>query len=100
MIHDDVAFDGAVRVFDSQRNIGWRLFFDGCLSHECTKVQQEYLTWKGSRQSGQKWFSKLISKLWDFQHEAWMHRCSILHDTPLAEIMGGSLALDRSLRME
>ena len=29
-----------------------------------------------------------------------MHRCSILHDTPLAEIMGGSLALDRSLRME
>ena len=75
-------------------------FPDGCLSHKWSKVQHECLTWKGSRKSGQKWVSKLISKLWDFQDEAWMHICSILHDTPLAEIMGGSLALDRSLRME
>ena len=29
-----------------------------------------------------------------------MHRCSILHDTPLAEIIGGSLVLDRSLQIE
>ena len=29
-----------------------------------------------------------------------MHRCSILYDTPLAEIMGGSLALDKALRFE
>ena len=99
-LHDNVSFDGVVRVFHSQRRIGWRLFLDGCLSNEWAKVQQDFLTWKGSRKSGQKWVSQLICKLWDFQHAAWMHRCSILHDTPLAEIMGGSLALDRALRLE
>ena len=95
-MHDDVSSDGVLRVFNAQKEIGWLLFLDGCLTR-MVKVQHELLTWKGSRKLGQKWAAQLISKLWDFQHETWMHRCSILHDTPLAEVMGGSSTLERAL---
>ena len=52
---DNVSLDGVVRVFHSQKKIGSRLFLDGCLSNEWAKVQQDFLTWKRSRKSGQKW---------------------------------------------
>ena len=42
----------------------------------------------------------LIRVLWDLQWDAWQHRNSVLHDTPLAQIMEGKLSLDRSLRAE
>lgn len=38
----------------------------------------------------------LIKQCWDVEKSAWQHRNSILHDTPLAEIMSGTLSLDRS----
>ena len=42
----------------------------------------------------------IICELWDLQWDAWQHRNSILHNTPIAEIMEGRLSLDRSLRAE
>ena len=83
-----------------QENIGWRLFLDGCLALEWAQVQQTYYDWIGSRKSGGRWVTRLIRQLWDLEFSAWEHRNSVLHDTPLADIMNGTLSLDRALRRE
>ena len=93
-------FDGIRDLFNAQKNMGWRLFLDGCLTYQWAIIQQKYYVWKGYRTTGEKWASGLIRKLWDIQWDAWQHRNSMLHDTPLAHIMEGELSLDRSLRKE
>ena len=67
---------------------------------EWAKVQQQYYTWVGSLKSGSKWVEGLIKQLWEVEFSAWEHRNSVLHDTPMAEILSGRLSLDRSLRRE
>ena len=99
-LHEDIEFDGIREVFEQQKSIGWRLFLDGCLVYEWSKLQQIYLEWIGSKKTGVNWVKGLIRELWDLQWDAWQHRNSVLHNTPLAELMEGRLSLDRSLRSE
>ena len=54
----------------------------------------------GSRKSRGKRVTGLIRQLWDLEFSAWEHRNSVLHDTPLVDIMNGTLSLDRALRRE
>ena len=37
---------------------------------------------------------------WNVQWDAWMHRNQVLHETPLSEVMSGSICLDRALKNE
>ena len=99
-LQKDVLFDGVKQVFEAQSDIGWRIFIDGCLSVEWAKIQQIYLSWIGSRRSGQKWVAGLIMQLWNVQWDAWMNRNEALHNTPLAENMSGGICLERALRKE
>ena len=99
-LHTDILYDEVKRVFEAHRRIGWRLILDGCLTGEWAECQQRYLVWICSRKSGQKWAAGLICKLWEVEWNAWMHRNYVLHDTPLAEEMRGSLALDKVLGRE
>ena len=97
---EDYDFDGINRLIDCQSKIGWRSFWDGCISHEWSIIQKTYLTWINSKQTGNRWVARLIRQLWEVEKAAWVHRNSVLHDTPLASIMIGTLSLDRSLRTE
>ena len=99
-LHEDISFDDVKQVYKYQVKIGWRLFIDGCLSVEWGKAQQRYLTWKGSRRKGSRWVAGLINQLWNIQWDAWMHRNSVLYDTPIEEIMSGSIYLERALKKE
>ena len=96
----ELDFPGMQRLMQSQTQIGWRLFLDGCVALEWAKVQQHYYTWMDSLKSGSKWVEGLIKQLWEVEFSAWEHRNSVLHDTPMAEILSGRLSLDRSLRRE
>ena len=51
-MHDDIYFDGVVIVMQARKYIVWRLFLDGCLSHEWVETQHAFYEWKGSRKSG------------------------------------------------
>ena len=82
VLHENVLFDAASKVYNAQTSLGWRLFLDGCLSVEWAEAQQTYLTWIGSRKSGKKWTAGLILHLWNVQWDAWMNRNEVLHDTP------------------
>ena len=99
-LHDNIEFDGIKEVFKVQKEIGWRIFLDGCLTYEWSKLQQSYLEWIGSKKTGVSWVKGLIKELWELQWDAWRHRNSVLHNTPLADIMEGKLSLERSLRKE
>ena len=46
-----VGIDGLIK---AQTSIRWRLFWDGCLSIEWEWIQQRYLKWIGSDQTGGK----------------------------------------------
>ena len=58
-------FDGVKEIFNSQKQIGWRLVLGGCLSIEWAKVQETYFKWLGVRKTGKRWVASLIKKLWD-----------------------------------
>ena len=48
----ELDFPGIQRLLQSQLQIGWRLFLNGCVALEWAKVQQRYYTWVGSLKSG------------------------------------------------
>ena len=62
VLQKDMLFDGVKRVFKAQSAIGWRLFLDVCLSTEWARVQQQYLTWMGSRKLEVRWVVGLINQ--------------------------------------
>ena len=51
-----------------------------------------------SKNTGNKWAAKPVCNFWEIQYDSWQHRISVLLDTPLVEILKGTLSLDRSLR--
>ena len=96
----DYDFDRMDRLINCQGKITWRSFWDEYISHEWGAIQKSYLDWTDSKQTGKRWVTGLIQQLWEVEEAAWIYRNSILHDTPLANSMSGTLSLDRSLRIE
>ena len=66
--------------FSAQDAMGWELFMEGCVSSEWARVQQHYLTWMGSRKTGKRWVSLLITKLWEVSWSMWDNRNDVLHN--------------------
>ena len=72
-----------------QAAIGWDMCFRGYLSrHWALAVSANPRLSKHDKQlplnrsdTGKTWARKVISQLWDFAHEMWLHRNSFLHDT-------------------
>ena len=93
-------YPGVRRLLQVQENISWRLFLDGCLVLEWAQVWQPYYDWISSEKSGIRWVIGLIRQLWDLEISTWEHQNSIIYDTPLVDIMSGTLSLDRALRRE
>ena len=50
--------------------------------------------------SSDMWAARLIVKMWEIIFVIWQHRNSCLHNTPMADLMGGSYALEKALRNE
>jgi hypothetical protein len=67
--------------FAAQDNIGWDLFMEGCVSTEWARVQQHYLTWMGSRKTGKRWVTTLITKLWEVSWSMWDNRNDVLYNS-------------------
>jgi hypothetical protein len=72
-----------------QSAIGWDMCFRGYLSrHWALAVSTNPRLSKHEKQppstrsdTGKTWARKAISQLWEFAHEMWLHRNSVLHDT-------------------
>ena len=97
---ENYTYTGVKAAIVSQNRLGWWRFVEGTISKKWRNIQQHYYTSMSIPKTSDAWVARLIVKMWDIIFVIWQHRNSCLHNTPLAEIMGGSYALENSLRNE
>ncbi len=66
-----------------QERIGWHLAMPGYLSKHWGLAVSANRYLKEDSDEGDGWVRKTVPHLWDFAHEMWEHRNSVLHDTQL-----------------
>ena len=73
---------------------------EGMISLEWRKQQDKYFQTMGITKSVTTWSARVIVHLWDLVYVVWQHRNSVLHKTPMVELLGGAYALDQALHLE
>jgi hypothetical protein len=61
-------------ILSDQDQIGWRNFMEGCILHAWAAKQQEYYDWLQKRNTGKRWITTLIKKLWEISWNMWEQR--------------------------
>jgi hypothetical protein len=51
--------------------VGWQSFLEGCILHSWAAKQQEYYNWIKRRNTGKRWITTLIKKLWEISWNMW-----------------------------
>jgi hypothetical protein len=65
---------GLLQTIAAQDRIGWLAFFKGCIAIEWAGVQEAHFLWLGRRNTGKRWATSLIVKLWEVAWDLWDHR--------------------------
>jgi hypothetical protein len=81
-IHTD--FPGLQQAIEAQDRIGWLAFFEGCIVVEWVGVQEAHYIWLGCRNTGKRWDTSLVVKLWEVAWDLWNHRNQIKHNLETA----------------
>jgi hypothetical protein len=71
---------GLLHAIQAQDCLGWLTFFEGCIAEECAGVQHVHFLWLGRRNSGKRWATSLVVKLWEIAWDLWDHRNQIKHN--------------------
>jgi hypothetical protein len=58
----------------SQDLVGWRSFLEGCVLNDWAAKQQSYYEWLQRKNTGKRWTTTLIKKLWEVTWDMWEHR--------------------------
>jgi hypothetical protein len=65
-----------------QTQIGWRQLFNGQISTEWSRLQEEYLheqKFYSQRNTGLLWATSLLTSIWDEWHLVWTIRNEVIH---------------------
>ena len=100
VIINDTLEPSITAAFRSQLNLGWVPLLHGLISRDLIHLQQQYYTSIHSRKLGTRWGIRLIGKLWSFIHQLWIHRNSVLHNTPSIDVISGKEHLIASITSE
>ena len=65
---------GVNDLIQEQDKIGWRAFLEGCIVKNWAAKQQEYYTWLKRRNTGKRWATTLIKKMWEISWNMWEQR--------------------------
>jgi hypothetical protein len=65
----------------AQDDIGWDKFMFGNIYVLWQEIQSQYFREIGKQNSGLRWTSALIQKIWQVAWYQWKHRNAILHNT-------------------
>lgn len=88
------------QILYAQNDIGWDLLLDGCCSQAWAEIMDLYLKSIESTNTGLRWTSALIRKLWDTSWDMWDHRNRQIHgDTPDNQLLGMDI-IDADIRKE
>ena len=88
------------RAVSAQRRIGIQGLSEGLLSTDWAVLQQEYYQSIGSRRSGHRWASLLISELWVMGMKVWDFRNDVMHSPESVQSKAEAAKTDRAVRME
>jgi hypothetical protein len=58
----------------TQDAVGWKAFLEGAVLKEWAAKQQEYYNWLQRRNTGKRWITQLIAKLWEISWNMWEQR--------------------------
>jgi hypothetical protein len=58
----------------TQDLVGWRSFLEGCVLHDWAAKQQAYYDWLQRKNTGKRWTTTLIKKLWEVIWDMWQQR--------------------------
>jgi hypothetical protein len=75
-IHRDIQ-----AVLTKQDDIGWDLPFTGIWHRDWITVQQQYLQFKGSKQTSKLWLSAVIRQTLQLAFDLWERRNQVVHKT-------------------
>jgi hypothetical protein len=86
---------GLLQAIAAQDRIGWLAFFEGCIAIEWAGVQEAHFVWLGRRNTGKRWATSLIVKLWEVAWDLWDHRNQIKKNLETAQdiVRGEALVL-------
>jgi hypothetical protein len=65
---------GVNNIVLDQDEVGWRAFLEGCVLQAWAAKQQEYYDWLKRRNTGKRWVTTLIKKLWEISWNMWEQR--------------------------
>ena len=57
--------------FDNQDGIGWQALLEGAPAKGWSDAQQRYYDALGKRNTGERWLTAIIQKLWDVAWDLW-----------------------------
>jgi hypothetical protein len=86
-------------------NTGSRLpglarFFEGCIAKEWAGAQHAHFLWLGRRNTGKRWATSMVVKLWEIAWDLWDHRNQIKHNIETDQDVAHSEAILHSVRAE
>ena len=88
------------QAFLEQEQIGWYNFLFGYVSTEWQRLQQEHYLYLGLRNTGKRWVTSLIEKLWQVAWDQWDDRNKTLHQKNKILEYHDVSDLDEELRTE
>jgi hypothetical protein len=65
---------GVNDLITAQGTIGWRAFLEGCILQAWAAKQQEYYEWLERKNTGRRWVTTLIKRLWQISWDMCKHR--------------------------
>jgi hypothetical protein len=83
-----------------QDSIGWKNFLEGCVLHAWAAKQQEYYEWLQRRNTGKRWITTLIKKLWEISWNMWEQRNGELNDPASPASLREHARLDAKIQHE
>jgi hypothetical protein len=84
----------------TQDLIGWKNFLKGCVLHAWAAKQQEYYDWLQRRNTGKRWITTLIKKLWEISWNMWEQRNGELTDPASSASLREHARLDVKITYE
>jgi len=73
-IDPQYTWPGVNDLVKKQDLVGWRSFLEGCILHEWAAKQQAYYDWLKRKNTGKRWTTTLIKKLWEVIWDMWQQR--------------------------
>ena len=80
--------------------LGWEALLYGFVVTGIITQQHSYYSSIGSRKTGNRWGSELISHMWTIIQNHWIHRNQTLHDTEAHARLSGLGELETAVRKE